>query len=219
MQAGGIDPGRDVNLVVLPPPFMVESLESGHLDGFCVGAPWNSLAVQADLGRILHFGTDIRRNCPEKVLGVRAEWDRANSDVTNGLVRAIAAASRWCGDFANLDELAGLMARDGVLGISRDVVGRIVAGNLTIAPGVVRSERDYLVLGREAISGLIPRMLAGSLSRWSPPGRRCIRRQSFDRDGRLSAGPVRHGDRHRCGRVVLLLHRTKLRHEPAKSGA
>ena len=46
MAAGGIDPDEDVRLVVLPPPYMVESLASGHVDGFCVGAPWNSVAVE-----------------------------------------------------------------------------------------------------------------------------------------------------------------------------
>jgi ABC-type nitrate/sulfonate/bicarbonate transport system substrate-binding protein len=42
MAAGGVDPDQDVRLVVLPPPFMVESLAKKHVDGFCVGAPWNS---------------------------------------------------------------------------------------------------------------------------------------------------------------------------------
>src|SRR5262249_5972971 len=45
MAAGGVDPDEDVRLVVLPPPYMVDSLVSGHVDGFCVGAPWNSVAV------------------------------------------------------------------------------------------------------------------------------------------------------------------------------
>jgi two-component system, oxyanion-binding sensor len=40
MAAGGVDPDEDVRLVVLPPPYMVESLASGHVDAFCVGAPW-----------------------------------------------------------------------------------------------------------------------------------------------------------------------------------
>src|SRR5262249_22727541 len=39
MAAGGVDPDEDVRLVVLPPPYMVDSLASGHVDGFCVGAP------------------------------------------------------------------------------------------------------------------------------------------------------------------------------------
>src|SRR5438552_5710137 len=40
--AAGLDRDDDVRLVVLPPPYMVESLASGQVDGFCVGAPWNS---------------------------------------------------------------------------------------------------------------------------------------------------------------------------------
>ena len=30
MAAGGVDPDEDVRLVVLPPPYMVESLQNGH---------------------------------------------------------------------------------------------------------------------------------------------------------------------------------------------
>ena len=48
MAAGGVDPDEDIRLVVLPPPYMVDSLANGHVDAFCVGAPWNSVAV--DLG-------------------------------------------------------------------------------------------------------------------------------------------------------------------------
>lgn len=39
MAAAGVDPDEDVRLVVLPPPYMVDSLKSGHVDAFCVGAP------------------------------------------------------------------------------------------------------------------------------------------------------------------------------------
>ena len=55
MAAGGVDPDEDVRLVVLPPPYMVESLANGHVDAFCVGAPWNSVAVDLGIGFILHF--------------------------------------------------------------------------------------------------------------------------------------------------------------------
>ena len=74
MAAGGIDPDEDVRLVVLPPPYMVESLASGHVDGFCVGAPWNSVAVDSNVGCILHFGCDIMAHVSEKVLAVRERW-------------------------------------------------------------------------------------------------------------------------------------------------
>src|SRR5258708_4239150 len=59
MAAGGVDPDEDVHLVVLPPPYMVDSLANGHVDAFCVGAPWNSVAVDLGIGHILHFVSDI----------------------------------------------------------------------------------------------------------------------------------------------------------------
>jgi len=59
MAAGGVDPDEDVRLVVLPPPYMVDSLANGHVDAFCVGAPWNSVAVDLGVGHILHFVSEI----------------------------------------------------------------------------------------------------------------------------------------------------------------
>ena len=40
-------PTRMCSLVVIPPPLMVDNLRDGYVDGFCVGEPWNSLAVDA----------------------------------------------------------------------------------------------------------------------------------------------------------------------------
>ena len=68
MAAGGVVPDDDIQLVVLPPPYMAESLGNGHVDGFCVGAPWNSTAVDLGIGRILHFGAEIMARTAEKVL-------------------------------------------------------------------------------------------------------------------------------------------------------
>ena len=87
MAAGGVDPDEDVRLVVLPPPYMVESLQNGHVDGFCVGAPWNSVAVDLGIGHILHFVSEIFARAAEKVLGVRQRWAEENPDI---------AGSGWC---------------------------------------------------------------------------------------------------------------------------
>ena len=59
MAAGGVDPDEDVRMIVLPPPYMVESLANKHVDAFCVGAPWNSVAVDLGIGYILHFVSEI----------------------------------------------------------------------------------------------------------------------------------------------------------------
>ncbi len=79
MAAGGVDPDEDVRLVVLPPPYMVDSLANGHVDAFCVGAPWNSVAVDLGIGHILHFVSDILVRAAEKVLAVRQRWAEEQS--------------------------------------------------------------------------------------------------------------------------------------------
>src|SRR5712675_3512556 len=88
MATGGVDPDEDVHLVVLPPPYMVDSLANGHVDAFCVGAPWNSIAVDRGVGRILHFVADILVSAAEKVLAVRQNWAEKNPEILASPVRA-----------------------------------------------------------------------------------------------------------------------------------
>ncbi len=109
MRAGQLESDEDIRLVVVPPPFMVDTLRKGLLDGFCVGAPWNSLAVTAGAGTILHQGTDIVRDCPEKVLAFRAEWARSHVEDVRALAEAVADASRWAAAASNWNSLVALL--------------------------------------------------------------------------------------------------------------
>ena len=88
---------------------MAETLRKGQLDGFCVGAPWNSVAVAAGAGIILHQGTDIVRDCPEKVLAFRTEWARSHKEEVGALVEAIGGASRWASSPSNRNALVTLL--------------------------------------------------------------------------------------------------------------
>jgi ABC-type nitrate/sulfonate/bicarbonate transport systems, periplasmic components len=110
MAAGGVDPDEDVRLVVLPPPYMVESLANKHVEGFCVGAPWNSVAVDLGIGFILHFVSDILACAAEKVLAVRSTWAQENPGTLAALVRAHGRAATFIEDVANRDEVCALLA-------------------------------------------------------------------------------------------------------------
>jgi ABC-type nitrate/sulfonate/bicarbonate transport system substrate-binding protein len=146
MAAGGVDPDEDVRLVVLPPPYMVESLASGHVDGFCVGAPWNSVAVDVGAGRILHFGCDIVARCSEKVLVVREPWAAQNPNIVEKLIRALARAASFTADPAHRDEVAGLVATR--IGMQPEVVRCTLAGTLKLARhGAEQTNARYLLIG------------------------------------------------------------------------
>ncbi len=147
MAAGGIDPDEDVRLVVLPPPYMVDSLASGHVDGFCVGAPWNSVAVDAGIGRILHFGCDIQARVTEKVFAVRERWATENPDTLAALVCALAKAADFVEDHANVAAVSTVVGKR--LDVDPELIVRTLTGHLKIShDGVVRSSNRYIMIGR-----------------------------------------------------------------------
>ena len=150
MAAGGVDPDEDVHLVVLPPPYMVDSLVNGHVDAFCVGAPWNSVAVDLGVGHILHFVSDILVRAAEKVLAVRQSWSDKNPETLAALIRAAARAAQFIEQPENRPEAARILAKPEYIGVDAEVILRTLAGRLKISPdGTMRESSRYLLVGRE----------------------------------------------------------------------
>lgn len=107
----GIDPDRDVRLVVVPPPQMVANLSAGNIVGFCVGEPWNSLAATLGLGRLLITSQEIWSGRVEKVLGVRQAWADAAPEAHKALIKALLLAAQWADREENRAEVAEIIAR------------------------------------------------------------------------------------------------------------
>ncbi|MFK3799128.1 MULTISPECIES: CmpA/NrtA family ABC transporter substrate-binding protein [unclassified Pseudomonas] len=97
----GIHPLQDVNSVVVPPPKMVEHLEAGRIDGYCVGEPWGARAVNQRLGFTLATSQTIWPDHPEKVLGCSLEFVQQYPNTARALVMAVLDASRFIEE--NLD--------------------------------------------------------------------------------------------------------------------
>ena len=94
------DPETEVR-IVLPPEQMVDSLAQGVIDGFCVGAPWNSIAAEYGVGIMATSGFEIWNNAPEKVLGVLESWHTRNPSTHPRLRLALMAACEWLSDMDN----------------------------------------------------------------------------------------------------------------------
>jgi two-component system, oxyanion-binding sensor len=151
MAAGGVDPDEDVRLVVLPPPYMVESLANKQVDGFCVGAPWNAVAVGLGVGHILHFGTDIVARMSEKVLAVRQVWAQENADTLAKLMRALNRAAALVEDANRRDEVCALLAAPHRIGVTPEEIRQILDGHMIVSPqGTVRDDAHHLKVGRDA---------------------------------------------------------------------
>jgi NitT/TauT family transport system ATP-binding protein len=170
MAAGGVDPDEDVRLVVLPPPYMVESLASKHVDAFCVGAPWNSVAVDLGIGFILHFVSEILARAAEKVLAFRARWAEDHPDMLARLVRAHRRAASFVEEVGNRDEVAAILAAPNRIGVAPEVIRRTLDGRMKVAPdGTTRTDDRYLLVGRHGAARPDPAQAAwlyAQMVRW-----------------------------------------------------
>lgn len=181
MAAGGIDPDEDVRLVVLPPPFMVASLAGGQIDGFCVGAPWNSIAVDRGAGVILHLGSDIVQRVAEKVLAVRQGWADKHPQALAALVRAVFHASEFAEMPDNRTEVARILAQPNYVGVDAGVILQTLDGRLKLSPdGTIRENDRDLLLTREDASIPDPLQAAwlyAQMVRWrqTPMSREALR--------------------------------------------
>ena len=124
---------RDVKLVVVPPPQMVTNLKAGHLDGFCAGEPWGTLAVETGAGYCIARSAMLDPLHPEKVLLLRQELLDQRRDECLALTAALLEACAYCADSANTETVAELLAQPRYLGIScRAILDSLVASG---APG------------------------------------------------------------------------------------
>jgi NitT/TauT family transport system ATP-binding protein len=193
LAAGGVDPDEDVRLVVLPPPYMVDSLASHQVDGFCVGAPWNSVAVGLGIGRIVHFGCDIVARSPEKVLAVRAAWAADRPGVLERLLRALDRAAKFINDPATEVEVVGLLAAPNRVGVDPDIIRGTLNGRMPVAlGGDPRFSVDYILIGRSGAARpdpahaawLYAQMVRWNQTAWSPDllaaAKACFRPDLYD---------------------------------------
>ncbi|MGD9897400.1 MAG: CmpA/NrtA family ABC transporter substrate-binding protein [Candidatus Methylacidiphilaceae bacterium] len=110
LRRGGLDPGRDVYIPVLPPAQMALHLKEGYLDGYCVGEPWGSAALAEGFGVCAATSADLEPNHPEKVLFVHPDFARSDPNAHTALTGSLMEACAWCDLPENRPALVDLLA-------------------------------------------------------------------------------------------------------------
>ena len=144
LAAGGVELGRDVDLVVVPPPLTVAALEGGQIDAFTAGASWGSLAVESGTGVIVTTNANIWRASPEKVLGVRELWAEEDPARIDALVRAVYRAAVWCDEPANRGALAKLLSAPDAVGLPAASILECLERRIVAADGRPRAVEGLL---------------------------------------------------------------------------
>ncbi|WP_144141584.1 CmpA/NrtA family ABC transporter substrate-binding protein [Paraburkholderia sp. BCC1884] len=113
----GVDPLRDIESVVIPPPQMVAALADDKLDGLCVGEPWNAMAEAQGVGKTVALTSDVWPDHPEKVLACRQDFVTAHPNTARALVQTMLEACRWLDGAGHREEIARWLARPDFINI------------------------------------------------------------------------------------------------------
>lgn len=144
LRSGGIDPEKDVRIVVVPPPQLFRNLAAGTIDGYCVGDPWNSLAVREKIGWCPAISPDLAPGHAEKVLMVRSDFAAARAGEHLALIAALSDAAALCDDPAFRPELCSLLARREYMNVPARVIQSSLVGPFDYGHGHTVPADDFI---------------------------------------------------------------------------
>ncbi|HEX4866544.1 MAG TPA: CmpA/NrtA family ABC transporter substrate-binding protein [Acidimicrobiales bacterium] len=133
--AGGVDLSS-VGIDPVPPPQMVQNMSVGNVAGFCVGEPWNAVAVKQDIGFTAIASQDIWEHHPEKALLVTKRLAEEQPDVTKDLIGAVLQASQWLDDPANRSKAADTLGTEAYVNAPADEIRGRLTGTYDLGAGL-----------------------------------------------------------------------------------
>ncbi|MEZ5386924.1 MAG: CmpA/NrtA family ABC transporter substrate-binding protein [Prosthecobacter sp.] len=155
LAAGGIDVVKDVRIVALPPTQMASSLAEGLIDGYCVGEPWNSVAVELGTGWIAATSEQLAPGHPEKVLLTTEKFIEGHYDEVKAIIEALKESCEFCDARENRPEVAKLLAESGYFAgiertLARSLVGPFELGTENKTANKVDASNIHIFHRREA---------------------------------------------------------------------
>jgi ABC-type nitrate/sulfonate/bicarbonate transport system substrate-binding protein len=146
--AGGIDPDRDVRLIVIPPPQIFANLKAGHIDGYCVGEPWNSLAVMHGAGVCVATSEELAPLHPEKVLLVQKRFAEAREAEHLALIAALIEACEFCDRPANRERIVETLAQPEYVGAPIEALRMSMMGRFHFTRDRIEKTPNFNIFAR-----------------------------------------------------------------------
>lgn len=148
LKSAGIDPERDVRIVVVPPAQMFRNLSAGTIDGFCAGEPWNSLSIREGVGWCRICSAIQQPGHVEKVLMVTRQFAETRAAEHAALVRALAAACAWCDEPQHREPLAELLSGSRYLNTPSRIIAPALTGRFDYGCDAIENVPDFHVFHR-----------------------------------------------------------------------
>ena len=150
LAAGGVDPDKDIETIVVPPPQMVANMKVGTMDCFCVCEPWNLQLIHQNIGYTAITTGELWERHPEKSFALRAAYVDRYPKAAKALLMAVMEAQQWCERLENRAEVAAICAKRQWINCPVDDVTERVKGRFDYGTGrvVERQPACDALLGR-----------------------------------------------------------------------
>lgn len=148
LRSAGVDTERDVRIVVLPPPLVVEHMREGQIDGFCAGEPWNSAAALSGEGWVVATSMSLAPKHPEKVLLVRNEIFHRQPDGYSALRSAILEAGRFCDEPENRHAVVDILHQYHVFPVAKQVLINSLVGPFNTGIADLEGQGPFVIFHR-----------------------------------------------------------------------
>ena len=135
LESHGIDPQKDVIITVLPPEQVLRNLKSRNIDGFCVGEPWNSFAVEEGFGWCPATSQQIASGYPEKVLATTERFYNYRPDEYLRLIEVLHAACALCDATDQRTEMLNILSKPEYLNCTPKTLGHAFASSFPMGGG------------------------------------------------------------------------------------
>jgi nitrate/nitrite transport system substrate-binding protein len=140
----GLDPDKDIQIRVVPPPEMVANLRAGNLDGYLGPDPFNQRAVYEGVGFIWMLSKDIWPGHPCCAFTATKEFASKHPNTFQALFRAIVDATQYAHNPAHRKEIAKAIAPKNFLNQPVEVVEQVLTGTFPDGLGNTRSVPDRI---------------------------------------------------------------------------
>jgi len=143
--AGGINPDKDVSLIVVPPAQMVANMKVGKMDGYCVGEPWNARAVAEGIGFTATTTQAIWKDHPEKVCAFLAEFADKNPKTVKAVLKALHEASVWLDKLENRPEQSKIVSQATYINCPPELILGRLQGKYDMGDGRTFDDPNYMI--------------------------------------------------------------------------
>lgn len=138
----GLDPDRDIQIRVVPPPEMVANLRAGNIDGFLGPDPFNQRAVFEEVGFIHLLTKELWDGHPCCAFGTSTEFIQKHPNTFIALYRAVLTAAAMAREARNRELIAKVIAPQAYLNQPETVIAQVLTGKFADGLGNVKVVPD-----------------------------------------------------------------------------